>query len=323
MSATSHLASARRTLELEIAALEEISHHLDAAFSEACELILNCSGRVVVTGMGKSGHIANKIAATLASTGTPAFFMHPGEASHGDLGMVTRNDLVVALSNSGETQEVTALLPLLVRLGIPVISITGAPHSTLAREASIHLNASISREACPLNLAPTSSTTAALVLGDALAIALLEARGFGPDDFARSHPGGSLGRKLLLRVADIMHKGDQVPWVNETASLREALLEMTRKGLGFTCILDNNQQLLGVYTDGDLRRTLDQQHNVHQLLVTQVMTPGGKSIAPELLAAEAVHLMEENQINALPVTDAQGKVVGALNMHDLLKAGVI
>jgi len=323
MTATDFLASARRTLQLEIAALEEVSQHLDADFSQACDLILNCSGRVVVTGMGKSGHIANKIAATLASTGTPAFFMHPGEASHGDLGMVTRSDLVVALSNSGETQEVTSLLPQLKRLGIPVVSITGAPASTLAREASVHLNASITREACPLNLAPTSSTTAALVLGDALAIALLEARGFGPDDFARSHPGGSLGRRLLLRVADVMHKGDAIPQVKSSASLREALLEMTRKGLGFTCILDEQEELLGVYTDGDLRRTLDQQANLHDLQVAQLMTRGGKSIHPEALAAEAVHLMEQNEITALPVTNDRGQVVGALNMHDLLKAGVI
>lgn len=323
MTATDFLASARRTLQLEIAALEEVTQHLDADFSQACDLILNCSGRVVVTGMGKSGHIANKIAATLASTGTPAFFMHPGEASHGDLGMVTRSDLVLALSNSGETQEVTSLLPQLKRLGIPVISITGAPASTLAREANVHLNASISREACPLNLAPTSSTTAALVLGDALAIALLEARGFGPDDFARSHPGGSLGRRLLLRVADVMHKDAAIPLVKSTASLREALLEMTRKGLGFTCITDEQQQLIGVYTDGDLRRTLDQELNLQGLLVAQQMTRGGKSIHPEALAAEAVHLMEENEINALPVTNEKGQVIGALNMHDLLKAGVI
>ncbi|WP_404419812.1 KpsF/GutQ family sugar-phosphate isomerase [Marinospirillum sp.] len=323
MTATDFLASARRTLQLEIAALEEVTQHLDADFSQACDLILHCSGRVVVTGMGKSGHIANKIAATLASTGTPAFFMHPGEASHGDLGMVTRSDLVVALSNSGETQEVTSLLPQLKRLGIPVVSITGAPASTLAREASVHLNASISREACPLNLAPTSSTTAALVLGDALAIALLEARGFGPDDFARSHPGGSLGRRLLLRVADVMHKEAAIPQVKSSASLREALLEMTRKGLGFTCILDEQGQLLGVYTDGDLRRTLDQQANLHDLQVAELMTRGGKSIHPEALAAEAVHLMEKNEITALPVTNDRGQVVGALNMHDLLKAGVI
>lgn len=323
MTSAQHLASAQRTLQLEIAALQEILAQLDADFTAACELMLHCPGRVIVTGMGKSGHIGNKIAATLASTGTPAFFMHPGEASHGDLGMVTRNDLVLALSNSGETQEVTSLLPLLKRLGIPIVSMTGAPSSTLAREANVHLNASVSREACPLNLAPTSSTTAALALGDALAIALLEARGFSPDDFALSHPGGSLGRKLLLRVADIMHQGDTIPCVTSSASLREALLEMTRKGLGFTCVTGEDGKLLGVYTDGDLRRTLDQEPNLQQLNIIDVMTRGCKSISADLLAAEAVHLMEENKISALPVTDNQQKVIGALNMHDLLRAGVI
>ena len=323
MTSAHHLASAQRTLQLEIAALQEILAQLDADFTAACELMLHCPGRVIVTGMGKSGHIGNKIAATLASTGTPAFFMHPGEASHGDLGMVTRNDLVLALSNSGETQEVTSLLPLLKRLGIPIVSMTGAPSSTLAREANVHLNASVSREACPLNLAPTSSTTAALALGDALAIALLEARGFSPDDFALSHPGGSLGRKLLLRVADIMHQGDTIPCVTSSASLREALLEMTRKGLGFTCVTGEDGKLLGVYTDGDLRRTLDQEPNLQQLNIIDVMTRGCKSISADLLAAEAVHLMEENKISALPVTDHQQKVIGALNMHDLLRAGVI
>ena len=323
MTCTDFLTSARRTLELEVSALEEVSRHLDEGFNQACELLLACKGRVIVTGMGKSGHIANKIAATLASTGTPAFFMHPGEASHGDLGMVTRSDLLLALSNSGETREVTSLLPLLKRLGVPVISMTGAPASTLARESSIHLNVSISREACPLNLAPTSSTTASLALGDALAIALLEARGFGADDFARSHPGGSLGRRLLLRVADIMHTGAAIPGVKADASLREALLEMTRKGLGFTCILDEQKRLLGIYTDGDLRRTLDLTQNLHQVRVADVMTSGGKTIGPELLAAEAVHLMEASGINALAVTNSAKQVVGALNMHDLLKAGVI
>ena len=323
MTSTDFLASARRTLELETSALQEVSRHLDHHFNQACELILACQGRVIVTGMGKSGHIANKLAATLASTGTPAFFMHPGEASHGDLGMVTRSDLLLALSNSGETQEVTSLLPLLKRLGIPVISMTGAPSSTLAQEANVHLNVSISREACPLNLAPTSSTTASLALGDALAIALLEARGFGADDFALSHPGGSLGRRLLLRVADIMHTGEAIPSVSAEASLREALLEITRKGLGFTCILDEQKRLLGVYTDGDLRRTLDLAQNLHQLKVADVMTPGGKTINAELLAAEAVHLMEASEINALAVTNSDQQVVGALNMHDLLKAGVI
>ncbi len=323
MATTDYLESARRTLKLEIEALQEILSQLDQSFIAACELILSCKGRVIVTGMGKSGHIGHKIAATLASTGTPAFFMHPGEASHGDLGMVTRSDLVLALSNSGETNEVTSLLPLLKRVGIPIIGLTGAPSSTLAQEANIHLNATISREACPLNLAPTSSTTAALVLGDALAIALLQARGFGPDDFALSHPGGSLGRKLLLRVSDIMHTGDALPKVLDTASLREALLEMTQKGLGFTCIVDTQHNLLGVYTDGDLRRTLDKNLDLRDIKVADVMTQGSKQIQADLLAAEAVLLMEENKISALPVIDKDLRVIGALNMHDLLKAGVI
>lgn len=323
MATTDYLESARRTLKLEIEALQEILSQLDQSFIAACELILSCKGRVIVTGMGKSGHIGHKIAATLASTGTPAFFMHPGEASHGDLGMVTRSDLVLALSNSGETNEVTSLLPLLKRLGIPIIGLTGAPSSTLAQEANIHLNATISREACPLNLAPTSSTTAALVLGDALAIALLQARGFGPDDFALSHPGGSLGRKLLLRVSDIMHTGDALPKVLDTASLREALLEMTQKGLGFTCIVDTQHHLLGVYTDGDLRRTLDKNLDLRDIKVADVMTQGSKQIQADLLAAEAVLLMEKNKISALPVIDKDLRVIGALNMHDLLKAGVI
>ena len=323
MATTDYLESARRTLKLEIEALQEILSQLDQSFIAACELILSCKGRVIVTGMGKSRHIGHKIAATLASTGTPAFFMHPGEASHGDLGMVTRSDLVLALSNSGETNEVTSLLPLLKRLGIPIIGLTGAPSSTLAQEANIHLNATISREACFLNLAPTSSTTAALVLGDALAIALLQARGFGPDDFALSHPGGSLGRKLLLRVSDIMHTGDALPKVLDTASLREALLEMTQKGLGFTCIVDTQHHLLGVYTDGDLRRTLDKNLDLRDIKVADVMTQGSKQIQADLLAAEAVLLMEENKISALPVIDKDLRVIGALNMHDLLKAGVI
>lgn len=323
ITTTDYLASARHTLQLEIEALQEVLTQLDQDFTAACELILNCQGRVIVTGMGKSGHIGHKIAATLASTGTPSFFMHPGEASHGDLGMVTRSDLVLALSNSGETNEVTSLLPLLKRLGIAIIGLTGAPNSTLAKEANVHLNAAISREACPLNLAPTSSTTAALALGDALAIALLQARGFGPDDFALSHPGGSLGRKLLLRVSDIMHSGAALPAVLNSASLREALLEMTQKGLGFTCIINEQHQLLGVYTDGDLRRTLDQDLDLRDLKVSDVMTQGSKHIQADLLAAEAVLLMEENKISALPVLNANQTVVGALNMHDLLKAGVI
>lgn len=323
MVTTDYLASARRTLKLEIEALQEILAQINQDFIAACELMLSCQGRIIVTGMGKSGHIGHKIAATLASTGTPSFFMHPGEASHGDLGMVTRSDLVLALSNSGETHEVTSLLPLLKRLGIPIISLTGAPQSTLAQEANLHLNASISREACPLNLAPTSSTTATLALGDALAIALLEARGFGPDDFALSHPGGSLGRKLLLRVSDIMHSEKALPAILNTASLREALLEMTEKGLGFTCIVDQQQKLLGVYTDGDLRRTLDQDLDLRNLKVADVMTKSSIHIQAEMLAAEAVLLMEKNKISALPVLNTKQQVIGALNMHDLLKAGVI
>ncbi len=320
---TDFLSSARRTLALEIQALQALDQQLDVHFNLACEQMLACAGRIIVTGMGKSGHIANKIAATLASTGSPAFFMHPGEASHGDLGMVTRKDLLLALSNSGETQEVTALLPPLKRMGVPIISMTGAPQSTLARESTLHLNTQVEREACPMNLAPTSSTTCALVLGDALAIALLEARGFGPDDFALSHPGGSLGRKLLLRVADIMHQQDAIPLVDANATLKEALLEMTRKSLGFTCVVDNQQHLLGVYTDGDLRRTLDLDTPMQQLKVAEVMTHAPLAVTADILAAEAVHLMDTRKINALPVINADKQVVGALNMHDLLRAGVI
>lgn len=327
MNTQLYLKSARRTLKLEIKALEEVLEQLDEQFTLACELILSSTsdtpGRLVVTGMGKSGHIANKIAATLASTGTPAFFMHPGEASHGDLGMITPADILLALSNSGETAEVTSLIPPLKRLGIPLISITGNPASTLAQEANLHLNASISREACPLNLAPTSSTTAALALGDALALALLEARGFGPDDFALSHPGGSLGRKLLLRVSDIMHLGSELPRVLPTASLRDALFEITQKGLGFTCIANEQQDLLGVFTDGDLRRALDAGRDLSSLTAAEVMTANCRSIQEQALAAEALHLMQTQDINALPVLNSEGKLTGAINMHNLLKAGII
>ncbi|ODC05141.1 D-arabinose 5-phosphate isomerase [Terasakiispira papahanaumokuakeensis] len=318
-----YLGSAQRTLSLEAAAIEQLQQYLDQHFVQACEYMLHCKGRVVVTGMGKSGHIGNKIAATLASTGTPSFFMHPGEASHGDLGMLTRQDVVLALSNSGETQEVTSLLPLFKRLGVPVISMTGNSESTLAVEAESHLYVGVPREACPLNLAPTSSTTATLAMGDALAIALLEARGFSTEDFAFSHPGGSLGRRLLLKVADIMHTNEQIPVVKGEASLRDALLEMTHKGLGFTCVVDAEHRLLGVYTDGDLRRTLDQDVDFHQLKVSQVMTPEGLTARPDMLAAEVVHLMETHKVNALPVIDHQQRPVGALNMHDLLRAQVI
>ncbi|MCG6661859.1 KpsF/GutQ family sugar-phosphate isomerase [Halomonas kenyensis] len=316
-------ASARRTLQVEELALAALSKRLDTHFDRACELMLACRGRVVVTGMGKSGHIAGKIAATLASTGTPAFFVHPGEASHGDLGMITPGDVVLALSNSGETAEVTALLPLLKRIGTPLISMTGRPGSTLARHADAHLDAGVEREACPLDLAPTASTTAALAMGDALAVALLEARGFTAEEFALSHPGGSLGKRLLLRVCDLMHQGDRLPCVPLGSPLRDALLEITRQGLGFTCVVDDRNRLIGVYTDGDLRRTLDQHQDLGSLTVDEVMTCPGKRIAPDVLAAEAVRVMEDNRITALAVVDENGHPVGALHMHDLLRSGVI
>lgn len=315
--------SALRTLQIEQAAIGGLQAKLDDGFDEACQLILLCQGRVVVTGMGKSGHIAGKLAATLASTGTPAFFVHPGEASHGDLGMITRNDVVLALSNSGETAEVTALLPLLKRLGIPLISMTGRPSSTLAKHANAHLDSGVEREACPLDLAPTSSTTAALALGDALAVALLEARGFTAEDFALSHPGGSLGKRLLLRVKDVMHHGTRLPSVKLGSSLKDALLEITRQGLGFTCVIDDQGRLAGVYTDGDLRRTLDQFHDLRSVRVDDVMTRPGKRIGPNVLAAEAVKVMEDNRITALAVVDEEQRPIGAIHMHDLLASGVI
>jgi len=315
--------SARRTLHIEQQAIAALEGKLSDDFDTACRLMLACEGRVVVTGMGKSGHVARKIAATLASTGTPAFFVHPGEASHGDLGMITSRDVVLALSNSGETDEVTALLPLLKRMGAPLISMTGRPGSTLARYAQAHLDAGVTREACPLDLAPTASTTAALALGDALAVALLEARGFTAEDFALSHPGGALGRRLLLKVEDLMHTGERLPCVALGSPLRDALLEITRKGLGFTCVLDADGRLCGVFTDGDLRRTLDQHTNLHDLRVEAVMTRGGKRTHGHVLAAEAVKLMEDNRITALAVVDADERPVGALHMHDLLASGVI
>lgn len=315
--------SAQRTIRLEIEAVQELLPRIDADFVKACELILDCKGRVVVVGMGKSGHIGNKIAATLASTGTTAFFVHPAEASHGDMGMITRDDIVLALSNSGSTAEIVTLLPLIKRLGIRLISMTGNPNSPLAQAAEVNLDASVSQEACPLNLAPTSSTTASLVLGDALAIALLEARGFTAEDFAFSHPGGALGRRLLLKVENVMHKGDALPCVQRGTSLRDALLEMTQKGLGMTVVLENDGRLAGIFTDGDLRRTLDKGIDVRQALIDDVMTPHGKTARAEMLAAEALKIMEDHKINALVVVDDQDNPVGALNMHDLLRAGVM
>jgi arabinose-5-phosphate isomerase len=287
-------------------------------------MILGCEGRIVVTGMGKSGHISNKIAATLASTGTPAFFMHPGEASHGDLGMITADDLVIALSNSGETSEITLLLPLLKRLGIPLIALTGKPHSTIARAADINLNVSVSKEACPLGLAPTSSTTASLAMGDALAVAILEARGFTEEDFALSHPGGNLGRRLLLRVSDIMHTGDAIPLVPTDCNLEQTLLEMSDKGLGVAGVIDPvSRRLVGIYTDGDLRRTFEKMPDINSAQVKDFMTSNPVTIEAERIASEALKIMHDRKINALMVIDQAGMVEGALNMHDLLRAGVV
>ncbi|MEQ5834556.1 KpsF/GutQ family sugar-phosphate isomerase [Marinobacter sp. R17] len=320
---SSFIESARQAIAIEREAIDALTDRIDHTFEKACELVMQCNGRVVVTGMGKSGHIGKKIAATLASTGTPSFFVHPGEASHGDLGMITGDDVVLAISNSGQTAEVLTILPLIKRMGAPLISMTGEPDSVLAREAEANLDVSVPREACPLGLAPTSSTTATLVMGDALAVALLEARGFSAEDFAFSHPGGSLGRRLLLRVSDIMHTGDRVPRVSPDTLLSEALLEISGKGLGMTTVVDDNGQMIGVFTDGDLRRTLDRNLDVHITPVRDVMTVGGKRICEEQLAAEALKIMDEVKITALPVTDRNGDLVGAINMHDLLRAGVL
>jgi arabinose-5-phosphate isomerase len=315
--------AARRTFEIEGAALEALRARLDGVFAQACRLCLQCTGRIVVSGMGKSGHIAHKIAATLSSTGSPAFFLHPGEASHGDLGMLTRADLVLALSNSGETAELLSLLPHIKRMAVPLIALTGNPLSTLAQAAEVHLNVAVPQEACPLNLTPTASTTAALVMGDALAVALLEARGFSAEDFARSHPGGSLGRRLLLRVEDIMRRGESLPRVTLETLLSDALLEMTRTGLGLTAVLDAQQRVVGVFSDGDLRRALDKRVDLHKTTMKDVMTAGGRRIAAHELAAAAAALMEAHRVNALIVTDAEQRLIGALNIHDLMRAGVV
>jgi arabinose-5-phosphate isomerase len=316
--------SALVVINTEAHAIEVLKDRIDDAFLHACQLMFECPGRVVVSGMGKSGHIARKIAATLASTGTPAFFVHPGEASHGDLGMITQKDVVLALSNSGETDELLTILPVIKRQGMPLIVMTGNPNSSLAAMGDVHLDVSVPAEACPLGLAPTASTTAALVMGDALAIALLEARGFTDEDFARSHPAGSLGRRLLLHISDIMHTGEQIPCIGAEASLSAALMEMTRKGLGMTAIVDAQQRLLGVFTDGDLRRAVDNQNvDLRTTPVTALMTAQAKTIAGDKLAIEAARLMEAHKIHALLVVDADNRVVGALNIHDLLRARVV
>jgi len=310
-------------IDTELSSIEALRRRINDDFVRACEIMLACEGRVVVTGMGKSGHIGGKIAATLASTGTPAFFVHPGEASHGDLGMITPKDVVLALSNSGETGEILTIVPLIKRLGVPLISMTGKPRSSLAQEATINLHVGVEKEACPLGLAPTSSTTVSLVMGDALAVALLEARGFTEEDFALSHPGGSLGRRLLLHVADIMHTGTLIPRVGTDATLSQALLEMTRKNLGMTAIVDDNDKVLGIYTDGDLRRTLDRNLDVHSVSISEVMTRDCKTTRANVLAAEVLKMMEDHKINALLVVDDDNRLIGALNMHDLLRAGVV
>ena len=311
-------------IDTEAAAINGLAREIrQPSFLEACRLMLECRGRVVVTGMGKSGHIAGKIAATLASTGTPAFFVHPGEASHGDLGMITTADVLLALSNSGETGEIVTILPIIKRLDVPLIAMTGNPGSTLSLAASANINVSVEKEACPLGLAPTASTTAALAMGDALAVALLESRGFTEEDFARSHPGGALGRRLLLLIDDLMHTGDAIPRVSVDTSLTDALMEMTRKGLGMTVVVDDQDRVAGVYTDGDLRRSIDHKIDLHVAVVRDVMTDAPKTVQPGMLAAEALQIMDKTKINALPVVDADNKLVGALNMHDMLRAGVV
>jgi arabinose-5-phosphate isomerase len=313
----------KRTITMETTAVAKLESRIDAQFTKACELILNCQGRTIVTGMGKSGHIGNKIAATLASTGTPSFFVHPGEASHGDLGMITKNDVVIAISNSGSSAEIITLLPLLKRMNIPLISMTGNPSSPLAEAANAQLDISIEFEACPLDLAPTSSTTVTLVMGDALAIALLEARGFTAEDFAFSHPGGALGRKLLLKVEDIMHGDGEVPRVTKDTQVSAALVEMTQKGFGMTTVVDEQNCLLGVFTDGDLRRCVDQGLNIGNALIGELMSASPKTVNKDMLAAEALGIMETSKITALVVEDNQHHPVGVIHMHDILRAGVI
>lgn len=314
---------AREVLAIESRAVDSLRSRLDENFIAACELCKNVAGRIVVTGMGKSGHVSNKIAATLASTGTPAFFMHPAEASHGDLGMITSQDLLLAISYSGETAEVVTILPVVKRIGAKLLSITGNPNSTMAKAADVHLDISVSEEACPLNLAPTASTTATLAMGDALAVALLKLRGFTAEDFARSHPSGSLGKRLLLRVSDVMRSGDRVPAVKDDVSLRDGLMEMTDKGLGMTAIVDNDFRVTGIFTDGDLRRTLDTGADIHTTRIRDVMHSDCKTTSADILAAEALHLLEENKITSLLVTDADNKLIGALNIHDLFREGLM
>ncbi|WP_447018327.1 KpsF/GutQ family sugar-phosphate isomerase [Shewanella algae] len=314
----------RRVIDIEKQALDNLYQFVDSPeFAQACELILNCSGKVIVMGMGKSGHIGNKISATLASTGTPAFFVHPGEASHGDLGVLSENDIVLAISNSGESSEILTLMPVIKRQGIPMISMTGKPESTMAKLAQLHLCIRVPEEACPLGLAPTSSTTATLVMGDALAVALLQAKGFTKDDFALSHPGGALGRKLLLKVSDVMHKGEELPLVTEDICITDALYEISKKGLGMTAVVNQQKQLVGIFTDGDLRRVIDAGVNLRTTKISDVMTRDCITSGDNILAAQALKVMDENDINGLIVINGANEPIGALNMLDMVKAGVI
>lgn len=321
--AISYISSAQRTIRMEAAAVAALEGRIGSDFHNACELLLNVRGRIIVTGMGKSGHVARKIAATLASTGSPAFFVHPGEASHGDMGMITAEDAVIALSNSGAVPEILTLLPLLKRLGVPLVSMTGNAQSPLGQASDVHLDTGVETEACPLDLAPTSSTTTALVMGDALAIALLEARGFTADDFAFSHPGGTLGRQLLLKVQDIMKTGSDIPRVTKDIMLAEALLEISNKGMGMTTVVDSRGRLEGVFTDGDLRRTLDARMDINETAIGQLMSTGAKTINADMLAAAALRIMEENEISSLVVLEENGCVTGVLHLKDLLHAGIV
>jgi len=314
---------ATQVIEIEQQAIKELLQYVDLGFELSCQLMFDCQGRVIVIGMGKSGHIGGKIAATLASTGTPSFFVHPGEASHGDLGMITSDDVVLTISNSGETGEVLAIIPVIKRIGAKLIAMTSNPSSTLAKLADTHVCIKVSKEACPLGLTPTSSTTAALVMGDALAVALLNARGFTSNDFALSHPGGSIGKQLLLRLNDIMHTGQRLPIVFEHALIKDALVEMSLKGLGMTAVVDKNHQLIGLFTDGDLRRILDEQINIHQDVITSVMTPSPTTATADMLAAQALKIMEDKKINGLVIVNENNIPIGAMNMHDLLSSGIL
>jgi arabinose-5-phosphate isomerase len=314
--------SAKIVIKTEIEAITSLFSRLDDNFNSACQYLLNCQGRVAIFGMGKSGHIGNKIAATLASTGTPSFFIHPAEASHGDMGMVTHKDVILAISNSGETNELVNLLPIIKHLKTPLITMTGNPQSTLATNATVNINISVAKEACPLGLAPTSSTTATLVIGDAIAIALLEARGFTAENFALFHPGGSLGKRLLLKIENLMRTGTQLPIVNEDAFIMEALLEMTQKSLGMTSVINHEKKLVGIYTDGDLRRTLNRDINIHKTPIKTVMTKSCKTISPDLLAIEALRIMESRKITSLLVVDKSNDLIGVAHLHDLLNAGL-